>query len=426
MKKITILSVGLVIVLFFFACQSKRQYTSRPTKSLVNPDSDLLEVNAVAYHVNDSLTTTHLEIKNENLVYKRPDTTLSFYAELKISYRLKQDQAARKILDSSSYYLFDRATDKVENKSILSKFNLRAFSGSNYYLEIQVLDINKKTKYTQGLNVYKQNKFSEQNFLLIMGGAVSFKNNFLKGDEVTVKFSNSAISQVTVDCFFKEFGPALPPFSLKEPDEFKYRPDSVFVLPLSINEFVLRMPERGFYHVKADPASFEGLTLYTYDKTFPGVSNSDEMINCTRYIMSRSEFEECKSAIEQKAAIDKFWLTIGGSNERARELLKRYYGRVKEANKYFSSYTQGWKTDRGMLFIVFGPPTNTYKNGKEEIWIYGSEGSPAAQRYIFKKAPNPFSDNDYLLERSQFYKDTWYTAVDYWRQGHVYLDTNDK
>jgi GWxTD domain-containing protein len=142
--------------------------------------------------------------------------------------------------------------------------------------------------------------------------------------------------------------------------------------------------------------------------------------------MSKEEFESCKQAPDKKAAIDKFWLTIGGSNERARELLKRYYGRVKEANKYFSSYTQGWKTDRGMIFIIYGHPTNNYRTSGAEVWVYGTEGSPSAQRFVFKKTQNPFSDNDFVLERSQFYKDSWYYAVDYWRQGHVYLDNLSK
>jgi GWxTD domain-containing protein len=415
-----------LLVLLCLTCQTKRQYTTKPTKSLVNPDSDLLEVNTVAYHINDSTTTTYLEIKNENLVYKRPDTTQAFYAELKISYRLLADPNSRKVLDSSSFYLFDREGEKVEVRSIHSKFNLRALYGNNYYLDLQVLDLNKKIKYSKGLNIYKKDRVSEQNFLVTKEGAITFGNHFLKDEQVIVKFSNHAITQVTVDCFFHEFGPALPPFSSKSPDVLKYKPDSLFVLTLTANQYLLTMPEKGFYHVKSDPESVEGLTLYTYDKTFPGVSNSDEMINCTRYIMSRSEFEECKEAAEKKAAIDKFWLTIGGSNERARELLKRYYGRVKEANKYFSSYTQGWKTDRGMVFIVFGPPNNTYRGSKDEVWVYGNEGSPSAQRFIFKKTQNPFSDNDYVLERSQFYKDPWYTAVDYWRQGHVYLDNGSR
>jgi GWxTD domain-containing protein len=239
---------------------------------------------------------------------------------------------------------------------------------------------------------------------------------------VIVQFSNPAITQVTVDCFFKEFGPALPPFSTKGPDAIKYTPDSVFVMQLSTNQFMLTMPQRGFYHIKTDPLSFLGITLYTYDKTFPGVSNSDEMIDCTRYLMSKEEFENCKDAVEKKNCIDEFWLALGGSNERARELLKRYYGRVKEANKIYSTYTQGWKSDRGMVFIVFGPPINVYKSKRDEIWVYGNEANPNSLRFIFNKTSNPFTDNDYVMERSQFYKDNWYTAVEYWRQGLIYLD----
>ena len=146
------------------------------------------------------------------------------------------------------------------------------------------------------------------------------------------------------------------------------------------------------------------------------------MIDCTRYLMSKDEFEKCKDATDKKNCIDDFWLTVGGSNERARELLKRYYGRVKEANKNYSTYTQGWKSDRGMMFIIFGPPVNVYKSKKNEIWVYGNEANPNSLRFIFNKTSNPFTDNDYVMERSQFYKDNWYSAVEYWRQGLIYLD----
>lgn len=413
----------VLLGLFLANCQTRNQYTSKPTKSLVNPDSDLLEANSVAYHVNDSLTLCYLEIKNENLLYKRPDTTKAFYADLRITYKLLAEQNSRKIIDSGSFYIRDRAEDEVVRmKSLYSKFNLAARVGNSYYLETEIFDLNKKTKYIQGINIYKLNGFSRQSFLVTLRDTVAFKNNFLNGDEVIVKFSNLAVGQVTVDCFFKEFGLALPPFSTKAADELKYKPDSVFVMSLSTNQFRLRMPEKGFYHIKADPKSNEGITLFTYDNTFPGVSNSDEMIDCTRYLMSREEFDNCKSTTEKKACIDNFWLTVGGSNERARELLKRYYGRVKEANKNYSSYTQGWKSDRGMIFVVFGPPTNTYHSKKDEVWVYGNEANPNSLRFIFNKTENPFSDNDFVLERSQFYKDSWYTAVEYWRQGLIYMD----
>jgi GWxTD domain-containing protein len=405
-------------------CATNRSYTSRPTKSLVNPDSDLLEVNALAYHINDSVTSTYLEIKNENLLYKRPDSSQAFYAELRVFYRLLQEQNARKILDSGSFKMLDRAGEElVAIKSLVSRFELKAFMKNNYYLEIEVFDINRRTKYNKGLNIYKQSYFSEQNFLVSRRDTVAFKNHFAKDDKVVVKFSNPELSQITVNCFFKEFGPALPPFSTRTPDDVKYNPDSVFTIQPVNKTFTLSMPDTGLYHVKADNKAQHGLTLFTFDKTFPGVGNSDEMINCTRYLMSREEFEECKTASDKKAAIDKFWLGIGGSNERARELLRRYYGRVKEANKYYTSFAEGWKTDRGMIFIVFGPPTNSYHSKKDEIWVYGNESNPSSLRFIFNKTESPFTDNNFVMERSQFYKEAWHTAVDYWRQGHVYHDS---
>jgi GWxTD domain-containing protein len=421
--KLNYLNIFLFILLIA-ACQSKkRQYTVKPTKSIINPDSDLLEVNAVAYHINDSVTTCYLQIINENLIYKRPDTTVAFYSELKVSYKLFTEQNSRKIIDSGSYSILDRANENVEIKDLVSKFNLKTKTNANYYTEIFVFDLNKKTKYSKYLIINKLDKFNDQNFLITINNKIAFKNNFLPSDNVNIKFNNPGIYKVTVDCFFKDFPTALPPFSSKEPDPLKYKPDSTFSLNISSNTISISIPQYGFYHIKTATNTIEGLTLFSYDKTFPGVSNIDEMIECTRYLMSKSEFEECKSAKDKKAVIDKFWLDIGsGSNERAKQLLKRYYGRVKEANKYYTSYTQGWKTDRGMIYVIFGEPTNIYKSSSREIWVYGIESNPAALRFTFNRSKNPFTTNDYILERSQFFKDPWYNAVDYWRQGNVYIN----
>lgn len=422
MKKIFLYLLSFILI--GSSCQTQKQrYTVKPTKSLINPDSDLLEVNAVAYHNNDSVTTCYLQIINENLIYKRPDTTTAFYSELKVSYKLFLENNSKKIIDSSSYSILDRAGENVEMKDLTSKFYLKTRPNSVYYLEIYVFDINKKTKYSKYLVLDKLDKYSDQNFLVTLNGKVSFKNNFLPNNEVNIKFNNPAIYSVTVDCFFREFATALPPFSMKEPDQLKYKPDSIFTFNTSTDNFSIIIPQNGFYHIKTASNTLEGVTLYSYDKTFPGVSNSDEMINATRYLMNKTEFEECKDAKDKKAAIDKFWIGIGsGSNERAKELLKRYYGRVKEANKYYTSYTQGWKTDRGMIYIIFGEPTNIYKSSNREIWVYGLETNPAATRFTFNHAKNPFTTNDFILERSQFFKDPWYTAVDYWRQGNVYIN----
>ena len=375
------------------------------------------------FHGNDTTSRVYVRIQNENLLYKRPDTSTVFYSHLRVHCHLLVEGNPRKVLDSTSVQIFDRAgASDVPLRPLFCSFVTRAQFGHNYVLAVELIDLNRRTRYKTDVTVNKSSRVSAQNFFVTRNDSVAYKDNFPAGQQLKVRFADSAMKELYAEAFLHEFGPALPPFSGRETDPVKFRPDSTFTVRKNGSSFGITMPSRGFFHLRAEPAMEQGLTVYTSDENFPGVSSSDDMIDCARYIMSREEFESCKNAPDKKKAIDNFWLNIGGSNERARELLKRYYNRVREANRQFSSYTQGWKTDRGMIFIVFGRPVNTYKSRKDEIWVYGNEANPATLRFVFNKAQNPYSDNDFVMERSQFYKEPWHTAVDFWRQGHVYLE----
>lgn len=327
------------------------------------------------------------------------------------------------ISSNLSFRITDRSLEEqVPPRSIHAQFGVKAKVGRNYFLEIDVFDGGKKTVHKASMIINKESRTGRQNFLLYRHDTVSFTNRFMPGQDLKVEIAGDQVQKVYVDCFFKDFGPALPPFSTREPDPLKYKPDSTFEILTYNNSFLMRTAPKGFYHVKLDREKFEGVSIYSVDESFPGVRNTWEMIQCARYIMFKEEFEGCRDAIDKKAAIDEFWLNVGGSLERARELLKRYYSRVQEANKLYSSYTQGWKTDRGMIYIVMGPPANVYRSISEELWVYGDESNPNSLRMKFKKTKSPFSDNDYILERSPFYKEPYHTAVEYWRQGLIYVD----
>jgi hypothetical protein len=76
------------------------------------------------------------------------------------------------------------------------------------------------------------------------------------------------------------------------------------------------------------------------------------------------------------------------------------------------------------VFYVFPPQTKSIINKAlfaDEIWVYGPETDANALRFIFKKTDNPFSNNDYVLQRSTLDKEPWYTAVEYWRQGKIFI-----
>ena len=42
------------------------------------------------------------------------------------------------------------------------------------------------------------------------------------------------------------------------------------------------------------------------------------------------------------------------------EFMTEYFKRVQYANAAFKSFQDGWKTDRGMIFILFGPPSDVF------------------------------------------------------------------
>jgi GWxTD domain-containing protein len=53
-----------------------------------------------------------------------------------------------------------------------------------------------------------------------------------------------------------------------------------------------------------------------------------------------------------------------------------YYRRINFANANFSHYMEGWRSDRGMIYITLGPPNNIdrhpfeYDSKPYEVWEY--------------------------------------------------------
>ena len=103
-----------------------------------------------------------------------------------------------------------------------------------------------------------------------------------------------------------------------------------------------------------------------------------------------------------------------------KEHIKQYYLRAEVANKFFSSYREGWNTDRGMIFIIFGPPKYIFRSENGERWIYGSDNSVMSEEFFFHKIENPYSSNAYGLDRSPTLKATWNKMTEAWRNGRLF------
>lgn len=95
----------------------------------------------------------------------------------------------------------------------------------------------------------------------------------------------------------------------------------------------------------------------------PGISraitNVQEALEQMKYLLVSKEAKKLKKANrrEQEELFIAFWAKrdpTAGTPEN--ELMDEYYSRVSYANENFESFQPGWKTDMGMIYIMFGPP----------------------------------------------------------------------
>jgi GWxTD domain-containing protein len=173
------------------------------------------------------------------------------------------------------------------------------------------------------------------------------------------------------------------------------------------------------YHIQVDPYKPGGLSLFNFGDNYPRVATVADMIGPMAYLASSVEFNELANQTNKKLAVDNFWLESAGNVQTARELIRVYYNRVFFANYFFTSYKEGWKTDRGMMFIVYGPPNILTKKGDTEIWVYYRKKSREPLQFTFTRHTSPYTQNDFLLERN-FVTSMWVQAVRDWRSGKIF------
>ena len=386
-----------------------------------------LEVSMFLYHSDEINSQLYYNINSSQLIYKKEgDTAGSFKASIKAFYKILPNADAKTFYDTATVYINNKSEKEPQPKYITGYIPLKINAPQPCYIELHLSDINGRKQHTHYIKCDKTNPYTQQNYIFIgNSGSIYFSNKIERGSDVVINNARVTYKKARIDFFANDYSLPPPPFSQKEPLPYPSVPDSTFYInSYDGHSIPLKIAKQGIYFVRLDSLSNQvGCTIMGVEQYFPKVLSHIQMIVATRFLTNKDEYQKMISASDKQAAIDNFWLTLGGTQERAKELIKRYYNRVQEANTFFTSHIEGWKTDMGMVYIVFGPPTKTYKTQQMETWVYGNEGTPNSVTFRFEKINNPFSENNYKLIRNQSYKDTWYIAVNNWRDGHVYLDT---
>lgn len=228
----------------------------------------------------------------------------------------------------------------------------------------------------------------------------------LLGETFTIKRSVNS-DRSFIYYYDENFPPATPAFAEAQTTvSAVLKPDSI----VALNGSDFATFAEGLYLIQSDSLSTQGVSVMAKDD-YPKYRKLENLVGPLTYITTKNEFDRLKNSIGDKKSFDKIIIGITGNTERAKIFMRNYYKRVEMANLFFSSYKEGWKTDRGMIYIIFGLPNAIYKFYDREVWEYENALAPKIS-FNFVRSSSIFDPNNFVLIRKKDYLNTWLEVVD--------------
>lgn len=230
------------------------------------------------------------------------------------------------------------------------------------------------------------------------------------GQATQIVHPDTSTLPITVYRYRTEFPIASPPFVEKE-----NRVDPLLIADSTFRianhaSFVPKVP--GLYLFQSDTNAAAGFCYFVGEPDYPKFVKLSDVAAPLIFICTKEEYDQIELAGNDKAKFDKVILDITKDGERARNFMRSYFRRVELANRYFTSYKAGWKTDRGMIYTIFGPPDEVTKTGNNELWNYKSH----QVKFNFVRSASIFDPNNYVLLRDKRFGEKWFSTIDLWRK----------
>ncbi len=419
--------IALLCVLLIAACGSSPQAMQRNNQvALYGKGTTQLRLSARVHHTTPEHSTVYYKLNTRDLLYKSDGSGGPFRAAVRITYESYADWGSKQLLDSASTIVQDKSTDTNEERELIGSMDLRRNESRSFIVRVNARDLNRENESSIVLRVERDGPGSPQYFMPAdtANGLPYFDDHLMAGRTVQVKCEALAGRTLNGTHHTNAANLPTPVFTgsiTNAPDPVA---DSSFSVTVDLDGRFRFTPARtGIYHFRSDTsvtAVRDGFTLFVLDQCYPWVDEGNDMLKPLRYITSLQEFDRMAKSANVRKAVERFWMDAAGDRERAREAIRIFYSRVENSNRHFSALVEGWRTDRGLVHIIFGTPTTIYKSETNETWIYGEESNLMSLTFTFVKRKSAFSENDLVLERDPMLKGAWYRNVESWRNGRVY------
>jgi GWxTD domain-containing protein len=338
----------------------------------------------------------YMEIPLENLQFKKNYDSKMYDAN--VSYTIVIKNFAGEVVENETMTDYV-STSKEEQKGLegSSKFIVREFylNPGKYEMNVTLSDINTKRELTL------KNKIDVVDFV---NERISFSNIMLisnmstdNGKKVITPLVNGNVDNLKEFYVFFEVYNAkndnvINSYSFQITDKNENvveRGNLTYTLAPGINKCFEKIKASNLVYgdyvldVK-DNATGELLAEKKFVNKMTGFPTNakelDLMIDQLLYIATDdqlSKVESAKTNEEKQKRFIEFWKSKDPSpNTPKNELMIEYYRRIQTANERYSHYIDGWKTDMGMVYIIFGEPDNIERypfqeNTKPyEVWYF--------------------------------------------------------
>lgn len=344
-----------------------------------------------------------------------------FTDKFTLNYVLYPDFSSRERLGYGNIPLNELNVIQLSSSKFMVRFDIKKpVNQISAVLLSEISEIGTTKKVLNDLAVkFRGAKLSERFALFERTGQVPMLQNFVNiNDTILIKDVNKTVRPLYVMRYNHDFEAATSPMNTTPRNAPRtLGVDTTFVVNTSVP---LMFKEEGLYYMTEDTTETSGIGLVVTNRRFPKMTRPTELARPVMYMSQNQEINELVAAKDPKKSLDRYWLTLmNGNTDLAKRTISVFYNRVEEANRLFTSYKEGWKTDKGMIFIIMGPPDRVQRSKDREVWVFSQRANFSEINFTFNRRPNQFVDDHYELQRYVEYQPIWYPMVEAWRTGAV-------
>jgi len=372
--------IFILIPLFLLNCagqKNKKTNEKHRGKIHLNAHSKLNEENQFGIQVN-------LNLPNSLFVFQKNNDKFEANYQLSIAIldSIKNQIQHHSWQETKSVSFFEETRSEAESISTGHFFNVNS---GNYSISILIEDLDSKYRWHKNIPLknYKTNFISATLINTINENTNNYAGNVIpeKTDKINLKISYQ-FEELIQNSYLKLNGENDNDIVFQDSISIKNKINTIFY-DINLSEFWLGELKLNLNYGELE----ENLTLILPGKNSEYWHDINTTIHIMSYILSSSEIRQLRelSKDDKIIFIKNYWKSMDPSPETDKnEVMEEFFSRVDYSLTHFAEFGPGWQSDRGRIYILYGPPehvelANQNNQGyKYEIWHY-----PSGKQFIF-------------------------------------------